>query len=237
MTVPYGEPFYADRQQATRHAAERLLALVAEHISFARVADVGYGTGTWLAAAMRLGADEAFGYEGDWVDRTQLDDDRIVLAAVDLEHTLTGAKVDLAISLEVAEHLSEARAESFIDDLCAMSPAILFGAAIPGQGGVNHINEQWQSYWALKFASRGFGAFDIIRPRIWSDDAIPPWYRQNPILFLAGTMERPAGLQPVSELGTLDIVHPAFWERANRELKYANALPESEYLKLGRSGI
>ena len=34
-----------------------------------------------------------------------------------------------------------------------------------------------------------------------------------------------------TEPGLLDRVHPAFWNRANRELAYAGALPESEILR------
>ena len=62
-----------------------------------------------------------------------------------------------SISLEVAEHLSPGRAESFISDLCQAAPVVLFGAAIPGQGGVGHLNEQWQSYWANLFEACGSG--------------------------------------------------------------------------------
>ena len=235
MTTTYGASFYADRRTATRHAAERLLTILAEHVSFTKVADVGCGTGTWLAAAMHMGAEEAFGYEGAWVGATELDDPRIDLAQVDLEQPLSGARVDLVMSLEVAEHLSPARAESFVADLCAMAPIVLFGAAIPGQGGVNHVNEQWQSYWASKFAARGFAAFDVIRPLVWSDSSIPPWYRQNAIVYISDDAAQNLTASAVGDLGTLDLVHPALWNRANRELEYANAMPESQFLRAFRS--
>ena len=64
--------------------------------------------------------------------------------------------VDLAVSLEVAEHPSEKRAPSFIDDLCTASSCVLFGAAIPGQEGVGHLNEKWPSYWTKLFEKRGY---------------------------------------------------------------------------------
>ena len=88
----------------------------------------------------------------------------------DLENNIQiESKFDLAITLEVAEHLSEIRADSFIDDLCALSDLILFSAAIPDQGGRHHINEQWQSYWEPKrFKQRGYHVYDIVRWKIWS---------------------------------------------------------------------
>ena len=235
MTTAYGAAFYAERRQATRHAADRILSVVAQHIPFKRVADVGCGTGTWLAAALDRGAQQVFGYEGSWVAGVPLDDARIALVETDLERRLGGEPVDLVISLEVAEHLSPARADGFVADLCAMAPAVLFSAAIPGQGGVNHVNEQWQSYWATRFADRGYRAFDIVRPAVWSDSSVPAWYRQNAVLYATEQLAATLSASAVSDLGTLNLVHPALWQRANRELEYANALPESAYLQVSRA--
>jgi len=228
--VLYPPDFYADRRLHTGYAARRLLAALPAALPRASVADLGCGTGTWLAAALASGAQVAFGVEGDWVTPAMLDDPRIALTAHDLEQPFAGPRVDLALSLEVAEHLSPARAPGFVADLVALAPAVLFSAAIPGQGGVGHRNEQWQSWWAGQFAAHGYTAHDIIRPAIWADDAIPAWYRQNAVLYLAAPSATALGLIP-ADPALLDSVHPAFWSRANRELGYANALPESEVLR------
>jgi SAM-dependent methyltransferase len=226
-TSLYPADFYANRRAHTAYAAERLFASLPEGLKRARVADIGCGTGTFLVAS---GAAERFGIEGSWVTPNMLDDSAIVFESRDLDQPFSGPRVDLVLSLEVAEHLSPARAESFVADLCAMAPAVLFSAAIPGQGGVGHINEQWPSYWATLFAAHGKAPYDVIRPRIWTDEAVPAWYRQNAILFLDDPTAASLGLKP-EDPALLDRVHPAFWARANRELKYANALPESEVLK------
>ncbi|GLQ54357.1 class I SAM-dependent methyltransferase [Devosia nitrariae] len=231
MTGLYPDGFYDNRRAHTAHAARTVLGIVFPHILPNRVLDIGCGTGTWLAAALELGAGEVQGIEGDWVEPQMLDDPRIVFAAQDLEQSFAfPASFDLAISLEVAEHLSPGRAEGFVADLVAAAPAILFSAAVPGQGGVNHFNEQWQSWWAAKFGALGFSAYDLVRPAIWGDDAIPAWYRQNILVYLADGHPAAGQLTAVHRLETLDIVHPRFWERANRELVYAGALPESEVL-------
>jgi len=39
--------------------------------------------------------------------------------------------------------------------LVKAAPVVLFSAAIPLQGGTEHVNEQWQSYWAKLFAEHG----------------------------------------------------------------------------------
>ncbi|KRA46183.1 class I SAM-dependent methyltransferase [Devosia sp. Root635] len=222
----YPADFYQNRRAHTAHAASRILGALPA-LPRRRVADIGCGTGTWLAAALEAGTEATFGIEGDWVTPAMLDDARIAFAPQDLEKRFAGPRVDLALSLEVAEHLSPARADSFVADLVALAPAVLFSAAIPGQGGVGHLNEQWQSWWAERFAAHGYRAYDVIRPAIWTDDAIPAWYRQNVVLYLAEPLP---GLTP-TEPALLDRVHPAFWARANRELAYADAQPESEVLR------
>jgi SAM-dependent methyltransferase len=226
----YPADFYQHRRAHTAHAARRILDALPSTLPRRSVADIGCGTGTWLAAALELGATSAFGIEGNWVTPAMLDDQRIDFAPQDLEQRFTGPRVDLALSLEVAEHLSPARAESFVADLVALAPAILFSAAIPGQGGVGHLNEQWHSWWADRFAAHGYQAYDVIRPAIWTDDAIPAWYRQNAVLYLDAATATALSLRP-TDPALLAKVHPAFWARANRELAYANALPESEVLR------
>jgi SAM-dependent methyltransferase len=231
MTAPlYPAGFYDNRRAQTAHAATRLLAALPPALVRDSVADIGCGTGTWLAAALASGSTSAFGIEGNWVTPDMLDDPRIAFMPHDLETRFTGPRVDLALSLEVAEHLSPGRAESFVADLVALAPAILFSAAIPGQGGVGHLNEQWHSWWAERFASHGYQAHDVIRPAIWTDEAIPAWYRQNVVLYLDEATAATLSLTPTTP-ALLDRVHPAFWARANRELAYANALPESEVLR------
>lgn len=226
-TSLYPADFYANRRAHTAHAASRIFAALPKGLLRNRVADIGCGTGTFLAAS---DASYQFGIEGDWVKPDMLDDPRIVFESHNLEQRFSGPKVDLVLSLEVAEHLSPARAETFVADLVAMAPAVLFSAAIPGQGGVGHLNEQWPSYWAGHFATHGLKAYDVLRDKIWTDEAVPAWYRQNAILFLDDATAAALGLA-ATDPALLDRVHPAFWARANRELKYANALPESEVLR------
>lgn len=226
----YPADFYDNRRAHTAHAARRILGALPSALPRASLADIGCGTGTWLATALELGSSRAFGIEGDWVTPAMLDDSRVAFAPQDLEQRFSGPRTDLALSLEVAEHLSPARAASFVADLTALAPAVLFSAAIPGQGGVGHLNEQWQSWWAAQFATHGYAAHDVIRPAIWTDEAIPAWYRQNVVLYLDAATAATLGLRP-TEATLLDRVHPSFWARANRELAYANALPESEVLK------
>ena len=118
---------------------------------------------------------------------------------------------DLAISLEVAEHLPASRANTFIEDLCMRAPAVMFSAAIPLQGGVGHLNERWPSWWAKLFAAHNFAAIDCIRPLIWSDNDVATWYRQNTVLFMRRDHPHIGSVSVVEDRGELDLVHPLMY--------------------------
>lgn len=117
-----------------------------------------------------------------------------------------GKGYDLALSLEVAEHLSPERAAGFVDDLCRLAPVVVFSAAIPGQGGHGHLNEQWPGYWADLFAAQGYDVTGDLRYGIWDDDRIEHWYRQNLMVAWApGALD----FEPSKPLA---LVHPKLWE-------------------------
>ena len=79
---------------------------------------------------------------------------------------------------------------------------------------MNHLNEQWQSYWAQKFCARGFDAVDPIRSKIWSDQQISIPYRQNIILYVARS--RVSEIDAVvSDINSLSVAHPELYEIRN----------------------
>src|SRR5439155_16237379 len=96
-------------------------------------------------------------------------------------------------SLEVAEHLPPHSADGFVESLTRLGPAIVFSAAIPLQGGVDHVNEQWPEYWVERFVARGYEAIDGLRPRIWMNAAVDWYYAQNALVFVQPhLLSRPA---------------------------------------------
>jgi hypothetical protein len=124
------------------------------------------------------------GVDGDWVRQDMLKVRPNYFTAVDLCRPFDlKRRFDLVMSLEVAEHLPESAAIDFVQSLSRHGDIILFSAAIPGQGGRNHLNEQWPPYWIDLFANLGYAKFDFIRGRIWDEPLVSPWYLQNILLF------------------------------------------------------
>jgi hypothetical protein len=127
----------------------------------------------------------------------------------------------------VAEHLPAASAATFVSSLCRHGDAVLFSAAIPGQGGSYHVNEQWPSYWANLFRSEGYDCFDVLRHTLWRDASVEWWYRQNLLIFTtgsAGERLRASGRQPVTPL---PLVHPSLFQIVLGEAARAPGLKES----------
>jgi hypothetical protein len=116
----------------------------------------------------------------------------------------------MAISLEVAEHLPESCADQFVDALVRAAPIVVFSAAIPHQGGINHINEQLQSYWKEKFARHAYIAVDCIRPLVYRRSEVKVWYRQNTIVYCQPQF-CPCGYAPIRTDYELDRVDPALF--------------------------
>jgi SAM-dependent methyltransferase len=185
-----------------------IVPLVLSIFNVKSVVDVGCGVGGWLKVFSDNGIQDYLGIDGAYVPRDQLK----IPAANFLGQNLTdlksvGRRFDLACSLEVAEHLPEASAEQFVGALVDAAPVVLFSAAVPGQGGIHHINEQWPSYWANLFKKRGYVAIDCIRPELYNDPRIEFWYRQNIIVF-CDPAYCPPQFTPITEQYELDRVHP-----------------------------
>jgi SAM-dependent methyltransferase len=183
-STAYGKEFYLGQKGLSYRSARQTVPIVQQFLPIRSVCDLGCGVGTWLRAFREAGVQDMIGFDGEYVDKLLLEIPRSVFREADLRQRLRLDRTfDLAISMEVAEHLPESRAVSFVEDLTRLAPVVLFSAAIPRQGGRSHINEQWQSYWAALFADNDFVTCDVLRPLIWENREIARWYRQNIFLF------------------------------------------------------
>lgn len=182
------------------------------------VIDIGCGVGTWLSVAQAKGVDRVDGYDGPWVTRENLEIPAECFHENNLAEQLElTCDYDLGISLEVFEHIPATAADKRLEQLLTHCRFLLFGAAIPQQGGTGHVNERPQSYWYEMICNEGFVAYDLIRPGIWSDARIPYWYKQNLLLYVRSdeVSALPDSMPPyrVGEQTLLDVVHPGLLDK------------------------
>lgn len=231
MTALYTPAFFANHADGAHRSATRILPIVMDLVHPTSVVDVGCAEGTWLAAWRDLDVPRLIGLDGEYVDRHRLRIEPDTFTPFDLS-TLAddgaadalvaraGQRFDLAMSLEVAEHLPEQAAASLVGTLCRLAPVVLFSAAVPYQGGTGHLTERLPSFWASLFSARNYRAVDAIRAQIWDDRSVEWWYRQNTLLFASD--DALAVNAPLREARArtsdhaLDLIHPAHYRRVVR---------------------
>ena len=217
--MKYNQFFYDDQMDGSLSSAQVIIPILLKTLSIKSAIDVGCGVGTWLSALKTNGVSDILGMDGDYIDRATLKIPQSSFCPSDLFHPVSvDRKFDLAISLEVAEHLPETRAASFVEDLTHLADCVLFSAAIPGQYGTNHLNEQWQSYWAKIFAKNDYAHFDLFRPIVWTNRCVEVWYRQNILLYAKQNSTffkiLKKTIVPCSA-HQLDLVHPSMYMQAH----------------------
>jgi SAM-dependent methyltransferase len=213
----YNTPFFQLQQSQSYKGAKNILPQINEWIKPTSVIDIGCGVGAWLKVFKELNVKTITGLDGDYVKMENLLIDKNEFITADLEKPISlNNKFDLVMCLEVAEHLTINRAESFIADLCKMGDIILFSAAIPGQEGTLHINEQYPGYWINAFKKNNFECIDCIRPLIWNNTEIEFWYKQN-IMFFADSskINKYAFLKSLPSFFGNSMVHPVLLEYKN----------------------
>lgn len=209
--VPYTKSYFERGCNGSARSASKIVPELIRLLMPQSVVDIGCGIGTWIGAFRLNGVDDVVGVDGSYIpkDALQVDEKAFILADLSQSFQLDRT-FDLAITVEVAEHLPSSRAHTFVADLVRLAPAVAFSAAIPGQGGTNHVNEQWPDYWEAIFAEFNYRAVDCFRPHFWDDNEIEFWYRQNLVLFVS---EARMALYPALEAlirpsKLLRLVHP-----------------------------
>jgi SAM-dependent methyltransferase len=209
----YNQEFYSKLQESVQQSARVIVPLILELIQPRRVIDVGCGLGTWLSVFREFGISDVLGVDGDYISRENLEIPDEKFISSDLSKPLELNQIfDLVVSLEVAEHLPEDCAETFINTLTSLGPLVLFSAAIPHQGGTGHVNEQWVEYWADLFNKRNYVPVDCLRRKIWNNHNVCWWYAQNILLFASREKLKEYPLlykeYKFSKSSQLSIVHP-----------------------------
>lgn len=212
----YSKEFYKERDDGSSQSAIVILQLLFKYYKPRTVVDIGCGQGSWLAAAEAMGCTELKGIDGAWVEKDQIKSKNIEFQVVNFTENIPelNKKYDLCMCLEVAEHLPESMSRSFIDFLCSASDVVLFSAAVKGQGGRNHINEQWQSYWINLFHFNDYTCLDFIRGAVWNNPLVEWWYRQNTFVFLRPDHPLNASSKLLNVNNSIaNVVHPDLYEQ------------------------
>lgn len=185
-TYLYDDAFFRYIQEGSTRSAQKIVPLVIEALGVKSVLDVGCGAGAWLREYSHQGIADYLGVDGKYVQKESLLIPEENFRAQDITQPFNlGRSFDLGQCLEVGEHLPTAASETLVENLVRHSGMVLFSAAIPGQGGENHINEQPYEFWRSLFRSHGYVPFDFVRSAIRDCSEVEAWYRHNVMLYVA----------------------------------------------------
>lgn len=237
------KPLYSSEMLMNSLASAReLVPLLIDLFQPNSVVDVGCGLGVWLSVFKQCQTSQVLGIDSlDCIDAQKLMItsenflNRDLTKLIDLKQSF-----DLALCLEVAEHLPEDNAQTLIKSLTKLSNIIVFSAAVPNQGGVHHINEQWANYWLKLFQQEGYEVLDCLRPRIWNNPNIEPWYKQNLLVFVAPQlMSQVEKLLAAPSYHHQSVIHPELWTRvlANKNAEIAILKRQIVLLKEEQLGV
>jgi len=222
MVAQYTTSWFHSFLTNSASSAAEIVPILLDLTGSQSVVDLGCGLGVWLREFARQGLTDIVGLDGDYVERDALLISRECFVPHDLVRPLKlDRSFDLATCLEVAEHLPESSAEGLVKSLVSLAPIVFFSAAIPAQGGTNHINEQWPEYWAQLFASHDYLLVDAVRPRIWNNPAIDFWYAQNAVLYVRRDVLAKKELlrREWAQQRPLSLVHPRLFLRTQQMLE------------------
>lgn len=224
----FSDEVYAQIRDGARRSARIVAPILADELRYTRrgrvleppfrVLDVGCGEGWWGAALLSLGHDvESIDQAKPEVVAPGVE---VLVCELEEPWTMNRAPYDLVLCLEVAEHLSPAGGDNLVASLCGAAherSIIAFSAAIPGQTGHGHQNEQWPAYWDERFRSHGWMLLDPIRDRLWDDGDVEPWYSQNLLVAAHGTTN---GTWWASSRPPTSLVHPTIWAHRLVDVAY-----------------
>lgn len=218
----YNDKFFEHETRTAISSAIEMLPVLFSYLKNkpSSVVDIGCGTGAWLNTINSLGIDDVIGLDGSYVSREKLliPQDRFIETDLSSNFFLD-RRFDLSICLEVAEHISPEFSEGFVKNITDLSDIVLFSAAVPGQGGTNHVNEQWPAYWSRLFSIFDFTMIDVIRANIWENENIAWWYRQNTFIMCRNNqIQNTLRNIDFSKKTPMSLVHPKLFEQRNREL-------------------
>jgi 2-polyprenyl-3-methyl-5-hydroxy-6-metoxy-1,4-benzoquinol methylase len=193
--------------EGSQATARAIVPVLNEWFKPKTVADVGCGGGAFAVEFAKHAHVDGFDsvFPGDSINSC------LSYYCCDLRNGIpTKSTYDIALCLEVGEHMPESCAAPLVSELVRIAPIVVFSAAIPLQGGPGHVNEQWQSWWAALFLKHSFFPSDKLRRFIWANASIPAWYRQNTIIYARITKLEEWDATPPSQL---NVVHPEMWSK------------------------
>lgn len=184
----YDKDYYG-RQAHMREDYHVLAAWISKNIKGNTFGDIGCGEGYLITDLYNDFNKDVWGVDGSPAFQEFINPGiKNKIKKVDLTKRLTLETAEVAISMEVGEHLPEKSANTFVNNIVSTkAKTVLFTAAPPGQEGTNHINLQLPVYWEEKFQERGYRLNQRLTAKFkdeLKDELKHAWWYVNNVIIL-----------------------------------------------------
>jgi SAM-dependent methyltransferase len=184
--VIYDDKFFEKNLEWNKPIAAKLVNILIDYFNPSSVVDLGCGNAEFLSEFYKKGI-LIQGYEGSCFAIKKALIDKKYIQLFDLKNKIDSPRrYDLALCLEVAEHIENKFSQRLIENLTTLSDTVVFTAAPPGQGGHFHMNEQPREFWIDIFKQRNYNYDAQITERVRNDmkkDGVLWWYCDNIMVF------------------------------------------------------
>ena len=155
LVNPYDAAFYDENVRVGLVAARMVMPWVIVRTKAKSIIDVGCGSAAWLSVAQKPRVWRRIAIIDGNAENSHRLIDPEEFEQADIREGVDCSGYDLAMCLEVGEHLPETSAANLVAGLC-QAPIVFWSAAVPGQGGVDHFTERWPSWWERFFNECGY---------------------------------------------------------------------------------
>jgi cyclopropane fatty-acyl-phospholipid synthase-like methyltransferase len=161
----YDDKFYKSLNDRCREWQVNVGSKIIQKYKSNSVIDFGCGSGFYLYGMFKEGAKvKGYEYSLEFCKPYIPKDILGCIEAYDMGKKLVSdIQYDMAMSIEVAEHIPEENSDNFIDNLCNSSSKILFSSSSSKDGHKDwgHVNAQNHQYWIDKFKKRQYNLSEL----------------------------------------------------------------------------
>ena len=183
----YNNEFHESIENEEQPQAVRLGEYIKAHVPCSKFLDFGCSSGIYVRELENHVETLGFEFSEEAVKRAV--SAKVTRCDLTLPIDLQKTESTLGLCLEVLEHIDDSSWRPVLENITKLCDRVIFSAAIPGQGGIGHINCRPKLDWIRRFHGLGW-VVDLDHTHHMLTHMLNGyhmgWFRQNVVVFVPG---------------------------------------------------